>query len=95
MGGAKQGATYGSVLYMAVDADLTKLAGLPGATFRVNAYQIQGRNRNGGYESGHAQRGSHKPDGVISSQDHVCEAGDGRNGQGRRIGGARAERCEI
>jgi porin len=29
---------------MAVDADLTKLAGLTGATFRVNAYQIQGRN---------------------------------------------------
>jgi porin len=44
IGGVKQGATYGSVLYMAVDADLTKLAGLTGATFRVNAYQIQGRN---------------------------------------------------
>jgi porin len=44
IGGVKQGATYGSVLYMAVDADLEKLAGLPGATFRVNAYQIQGRN---------------------------------------------------
>ena len=43
-GGIKQGATYGSVLYMAVDADLAKLAGLPGTTFRVNAYQIQGRN---------------------------------------------------
>jgi porin len=43
-GGVKQGATYGSVLYMAVDGDLAKLAGLPGATFRVNAYQIQGRN---------------------------------------------------
>jgi porin len=43
-GGVRQGATYGSVLYMAVDADLAKLAGLPGATFRVNAYQIQGRN---------------------------------------------------
>ena len=37
LGGVKQGATYGSVLYMAVDADLAKLAGLPGATFRVNA----------------------------------------------------------
>jgi porin len=44
IGGVKQGATYGSVLYMAVDADLAKLAGLPGATFRVNAYQIQDRN---------------------------------------------------
>lgn len=43
-GGIKQGATYGSALYMAVDADLAKLAGLPGAAFRVNAYQIQGRN---------------------------------------------------
>jgi porin len=29
---------------MAVDGDLAKLAGLSGATFRVNAYQIQGRN---------------------------------------------------
>jgi porin len=44
IGGVKQGATYGSVLYMAVDADLAKLAGLPGTTFRVNAYRIQGRN---------------------------------------------------
>src|SRR5262249_17247296 len=44
IGGVKQGATYGSVLYMAVDANLEKLAGLPGATFRVNAYRIQGRN---------------------------------------------------
>ena len=43
-GGVKQGATYGSALYMAVDADLAKLASPPGATFRVNAYQIQGRN---------------------------------------------------
>ncbi|MGH6801726.1 MAG: carbohydrate porin, partial [Methylocella sp.] len=44
IGGVKHGATYGSVLYMAVDADLAKFAGLPGTTFRVNAYQIQGRN---------------------------------------------------
>jgi carbohydrate-selective porin OprB len=43
-GGVKQGAIYGSVLYMAIDADLAKIAGLPGATFRVNAYQIQGRS---------------------------------------------------
>jgi len=43
-GGVRHGATYGSVLYAAIDADLAKFAGLPGATFRVNAYQIQGRN---------------------------------------------------
>lgn len=43
-GGVKQGATYGSVVYMAIDADLEKFASLPGTTFRVNAYQIQGRN---------------------------------------------------
>jgi porin len=41
---APAGATYGSVLYMAVDADLAKLAGLPGMTFRANTYQIQGAN---------------------------------------------------
>ncbi|WOJ90156.1 carbohydrate porin [Methylocapsa polymorpha] len=41
-GGVKQGASYQSVLYMKVDADLAKLAGLTGASFRVNAYQIQG-----------------------------------------------------
>jgi porin len=40
MGGVKQGATYGSVLYMAIDANLAKITGMPGATFRVNAYQI-------------------------------------------------------
>jgi porin len=44
IGGVRQGATYGGVLYMAVDADLAKFAGLPGTTFRVNAYQIQGRS---------------------------------------------------
>lgn len=44
LGGVKQGANYGSVLYMAVDADLAKVAGLDGASFRVNAYQIQGRS---------------------------------------------------
>jgi porin len=44
VGGVRQGATYGSVLYMAIDADLAKFAGLPGTTFRVNAYQIQGRS---------------------------------------------------
>jgi porin len=41
-GGVQQGATYESALYMKVDADLAKLAGLTGTTFRVNAYQIQG-----------------------------------------------------
>ncbi len=43
-GGVARGATYGSVLYMAIDADLAKLAGLPGTSFRINAYRIQGRN---------------------------------------------------
>ncbi|MGO9431386.1 carbohydrate porin, partial [Rhodoblastus sp.] len=41
-GGVQQGATYNSALYMLVDADLAKLAGLTGATFRVNAFQIMG-----------------------------------------------------
>ncbi len=41
-GGVQQGATYNSVLYMLVDADLAKLAGWTGATFRVNAFQIMG-----------------------------------------------------
>lgn len=43
-GGVRQGAVYGSVLYMAIDADLAKFAGLPGLSLRVNAYQIQGGN---------------------------------------------------
>lgn len=42
-GGVKQGFTYSSALYMLVDADLAKLAGLTGASFRANAFQIQGR----------------------------------------------------
>jgi porin len=41
-GGVQQGATYNSALYMLVDADLAKLAGVSGATFRVNAFQFQG-----------------------------------------------------
>lgn len=41
-GGVQQGAAYNSALYMLVDADLEKLAGLSGASFRVNAFQIQG-----------------------------------------------------
>ena len=41
-GGVRQGATYSSVVYMLVDADLGKLAGMEGATFRVNGFQIQG-----------------------------------------------------
>lgn len=41
-GGVQQGATYNSALYMLADADLGKLAGLSGATFRINAFQIQG-----------------------------------------------------
>lgn len=44
IGGVKHGANYGSVLYMAIDADLAKIAGLDGASFRANAYQIQGRS---------------------------------------------------
>lgn len=48
-GGVKQGAVYDGVLYMLVDADLDKLAGLSGATFRVNAFQIQGGNLSGSY----------------------------------------------
>jgi porin len=41
-GGVKQGATYASALYMLLDVDLGKMAGLSGLTFRANAYQIQG-----------------------------------------------------
>ncbi len=41
-GGVQQGATYNSVIYMLVDADLAKLAGWSGATFRVNAFQVMG-----------------------------------------------------
>lgn len=41
-GGVRQGATWNSAIYMLVDADLAKLAGLTGATFRVNAFQIMG-----------------------------------------------------
>ena len=44
VGGVKRGTTYASVLYMAVDGDLAKLAGLSGATFRANAYQVRGSN---------------------------------------------------
>jgi porin len=42
-GGVQQGATYNGALYMLIDADLATLAGLSGMTFRVNAYQIEGR----------------------------------------------------
>jgi porin len=43
-GSVENGATYNSALYMLVEADLGKLANLPGATFRVNAFQTQGAN---------------------------------------------------
>lgn len=42
-GGVKQGAAYEGLLYMVLDADLAKIAGLDGLSFRVNAYQINGR----------------------------------------------------
>jgi porin len=42
-GGVKQGAIYEGLLEMSIDGDLKKIAGLPGATFHVNAYQIHGR----------------------------------------------------
>jgi porin len=46
-GGVRQGAVYSGILYMLVDADLEKLAGLSGATFRVNAFQIMGGDLSG------------------------------------------------
>ncbi|HEX3494816.1 MAG TPA: carbohydrate porin, partial [Methylocella sp.] len=42
-GGVKQGAAYEGILYMVLDADLAKIAGLDGLSFRANAYQIHGR----------------------------------------------------
>jgi porin len=42
-GGVKQGPAYEGLLYMVLDADLAKIAGLDGLSFRVNAYQIHGR----------------------------------------------------
>ena len=43
IGGVKQGAAYEGLLYIVLDADLAKIAGLDGLSFRVNAYQIHGR----------------------------------------------------
>jgi porin len=42
-GGVKQGATYEGLLEMALDGDLDKIAGLKGATFHINAFEIHGR----------------------------------------------------
>jgi porin len=42
-GGVKQGAAYEGILYMVLDADLAKIVGLNGLSFRINAYQIHGR----------------------------------------------------
>ncbi|MGH6838804.1 MAG: carbohydrate porin [Methylocella sp.] len=42
-GGVKKGAAYEGLLYMVLDADLAKIAGLDGLSFRANAYQIHGR----------------------------------------------------
>lgn len=43
-GGIQQGFDYFSVVYMVVDANLATLAGLDGASFRVNAYQLEGHS---------------------------------------------------
>jgi porin len=42
-GGVKKGAAYEGLLFMVLDADLAKIAGLDGLSFRVNAYEIHGR----------------------------------------------------
>lgn len=42
VGGVKQGAAYEGLLFMVLDADLAKIAGVDGLTFTVNAYQIHG-----------------------------------------------------
>jgi porin len=42
-GGVKQGAAYEGLLYMVLDADLAKIAGMDGLKFRASAYQIHGR----------------------------------------------------
>jgi porin len=42
-GGVKKGAAYEGLLYMVVDADLAKIAGLEGLRFGVNSYEIHGR----------------------------------------------------
>jgi porin len=42
-GGVKKGAAYEGLLYMVLDADLAKVAGLDGLSFRVNSYEIHGR----------------------------------------------------
>ncbi|MBI1869110.1 MAG: carbohydrate porin [Methylocystis sp.] len=42
-GGVKRGAIYEGLLEMAVDGDLDKIAGLTGASFHIDAYQIHGR----------------------------------------------------
>jgi porin len=42
-GGVQQGAAYEGLLYMVLDADLAKIAKLNGLSFRVNAFQIHGR----------------------------------------------------
>ncbi len=42
-GGVKKGAAYEGLLYMVLDADLAKIAGLDGLSFRINSYEIHGR----------------------------------------------------
>lgn len=43
VGGVKQGASFQSILEMVAYADLGTIAGLNGLTFRINAYEINGR----------------------------------------------------
>lgn len=42
-GGVNQGAIYEGLFEMSIDGDLDRIAGLKGATFHINAYQIHGR----------------------------------------------------
>jgi len=41
-GGVKQRAVYDNLLELAVDGDLDKVAGLKGASFHINSYQVNG-----------------------------------------------------
>lgn len=42
-GGVKQGATNEGLLEMGIDGDLNRIAGLKGASFHINAFEIHGR----------------------------------------------------
>jgi porin len=43
VGGAQQGADYEGLLELGVDGDLNRIAGLQGAWFHINAFEIHGR----------------------------------------------------